>query len=100
MSSQKIRIKASYIIAFDGTQHRYLREGELVYQGEDIIFVGKKYDGEVDKTIDAAGKIVSPGLISTHAHLFESPMDRSFVEDRGSPQFYFSGLYEFLPVRG
>jgi cytosine/adenosine deaminase-related metal-dependent hydrolase len=27
-------------------------------------------------------------------------MDRSFVEDRGSPQFYFSGLYEFLPVRG
>lgn len=100
MSSEKTLIKASYVIAFDGTKHRYLRDGELVYQGEEIIFVGEKYDGEVDKTIDAAGRIVSPGLISTHAHLYESPMDRSFVEDRGSPQFYFSGLYEFLPVRG
>ncbi len=100
MNSKKTLIKASYIIAFDGTGHRYLRDGELVYQDEEIVFVGKKYDGAVDKTIDAAGKIVSPGFISTHAHLFESPMDRSFVEDRGNPQFYFSGLYEFLPVRG
>lgn len=97
--SRTTRIKASYIIAFDGERHRYLLNGELVYQGEDIIYVGKQYEGEVDETIEATGKVVSPGFISTHAHLFESPMDRSFVEDRGNPQFYFSGLYEYLPAR-
>ena len=100
MTSQKTRIKASYIIAFDGTKHRYLKDGELVYAGEDILYVGKEYRGAVDKTIDATRKIVSPGLISTHAHLSESPFDRSFVEDRGNPQFFYSGLYEMLPVRG
>lgn len=100
MASEMTKIKASYIIAFDGKMHRYLKDGELVYDGEDIVYAGKKYEGEVAKTIDAAGKILSPGFISTHAHLAESPMDRSFVEDVGNPQFYFSGLYEMLPARG
>jgi cytosine/adenosine deaminase-related metal-dependent hydrolase len=100
MTAEKTKIKASYIIAFDGTRHRYLRDGELVFQGQDIIYIGKSYEGEVAKTIDAKGKIISPGFISTHAHLSESPMDRSFVEDVGKPQFYFSGLYEMLPTRG
>ena len=45
--SRTTRIKATYIIAFDGKRHRYLLNGELVYQGEDIIYVGKQYEGEV-----------------------------------------------------
>lgn len=100
MTAEKTKIKASYIIAFDGTRHRYLRDGELVYEGQDIIYAGKSYAGEVAKTIDAKGKIISPGFISTHAHLSESPIDRSFVEDAGKPQFYFSGLYEMLKRHG
>ena len=40
-----------------------------------------------------------PGLISTHAHIAGSPLDRSFIEDTGRPQFYYSGLFETLPVR-
>jgi len=47
--SRTTRIKASYIIAFDGERHRYLLNEELVYQGEDIIYVGKQYEGEVDE---------------------------------------------------
>jgi 5-methylthioadenosine/S-adenosylhomocysteine deaminase len=95
----KTLIRGSYIIAFDGERHRYLRDGELVYQDREIIFVGKKYNGHVEKTLNARGKIVCPGLISTHAHLNESPLDRSFIEDRGNPQFYYSGLYDYLPAR-
>jgi len=100
MASGITLIKASYIIAFDGLKHGYLKDGELAYQNDSIIYVGKKYDGPVERTIDASGKVVSPGFISTHAHLFESPMDRSFIEDKGNPQFYMSGLYENLPTRG
>ena len=96
--NEKIKIKGGYIIAFDGAKHRYLREGELVYQGDTIIYVGKKYEDEVNRTIDAREKVVSPGFVCTHAHLAASPLDRSFLEDRGSPQFYYSGLYEYLPI--
>lgn len=100
MAAGITKITGSFIIAFDGENHRYLKDGELVFQDDRIIFVGKKYDGPAQQSIDASGKVVCPGFISTHAHLFESPMDRSFVEDKGNPQFYMSGLYEYLPARG
>jgi imidazolonepropionase-like amidohydrolase len=37
----------------------------------------------VDETVDAVDRLVTPGLISTHAHIAGSPLDRSFIEDRG-----------------
>ena len=99
MAARKTLIKGGWIIAFDGRSHRLLREGEVVFQGNEIIYVGPKYDGDADDRIDAVGKVISPGLISTHAHLYESPFDRSYIEDGGSPLFYYSGLYDYLPAR-
>jgi cytosine/adenosine deaminase-related metal-dependent hydrolase len=43
--------------------------------------------------------LLTPGFVNTHAHLYESPLDKSFVEDMGRRQFYGSGLFEYLPVR-
>ena len=93
------KIKASHIIAHQNDGHRHLRDGEIVWEGNEILYVGPKFQGEVDETIDAAGKIVTPGFINTHTHLYESPLDKSFVEDRGGRQFYGSGLFEYLPTR-
>jgi len=92
-------IRASHIIAFQNGGHRHLKDGVVVWEGNEIIHVGPWFSGEVDETIDATGKIVTPGLINTHAHLAGSPLDKSFIEDRGSRQFYLSGLFEYLPVR-
>src|SRR5204863_7761817 len=92
-------IHAGWIIAFDGERHRLLRDGVVVVEGETIAFVGPRFDGPVDETIDARDRVLTPGLISTHSHLGSSPLDRSFIEDRGSAQFWYSGLFEYLPVR-
>jgi cytosine/adenosine deaminase-related metal-dependent hydrolase len=96
---RRILIRAGWIVAFDGREHRLLRDGVVVIDGERIEYVGTRFDGPVDETIDAPDRVLTPGLISTHAHLGSSPLDRSFVEDRGSPQFWYSGLFEYLPVR-
>src|SRR5712691_11859780 len=92
-------IRAGHIIAYDGHGHRYLRNGVVAIEGDRIVHVGPRYDGVADETVDAADRVVTPGLISTHAHIGVSPLDRSFLEDRGSPQFWYSGLFEMLPVR-
>ncbi len=92
-------IRAGFVIAFDGRGHRLLRDGVVVIEGDRILHVGPRFDGAVDDTVDARDRVVTPGLISTHAHLAGSPLDRSFIEDRGSPQFWYSGLFEMLPVR-
>jgi 5-methylthioadenosine/S-adenosylhomocysteine deaminase len=96
---KRTAIRAGYIVAFDGRGHCLLRDGVVVIDGDRILAVGPRFDGAVDETVDARDRIVTPGLISTHAHIGGSPLDRSFIEDRGNPQFWYSGLFEMLPVR-
>ncbi|MDF2809749.1 MAG: amidohydrolase [Microvirga sp.] len=92
-------IKAGHIIGFQDGGHRHLRDGVVVWEGDRIIHVGKEFVGDVEEVLDAPDKIVTPGFINTHAHLSESPFDKSFVEDRGPRQFFLSGLFEFLTAR-
>ncbi|PYN75661.1 MAG: amidohydrolase [Candidatus Rokuibacteriota bacterium] len=96
-------IHAGHVIAFDGRGHRLLRDGTVIVDGDRIVSVGRRATAAaeiVGETVDAPDSILTPGLISTHAHLGGSPLDRSFIEDRGNPQFFYSGLFELLPVRG
>jgi 5-methylthioadenosine/S-adenosylhomocysteine deaminase len=97
---RRIAIRAGHVIAFDGQGHRVLRDGVVVLEGDRIVHVGPRFEGSADETVEARDRVLTPGLISTHAHIGGSPLDRSFIEDRGNPQFWFSGLFEMLPVRG
>ena len=91
----RTRINAAHIIATQNNEHRHLRDGVVVFEGDRIIHVGKSFDGKADQTIDAPHGVVTPGFINTHAHLAGSPLDKSFIEDRGPRQFYGSGLFEY-----
>ena len=99
MPDRRLVIRASHIVAYQDGGHRYLRDGVIVIEGNTIAHVGRQYTGEADEIIDASRKLVTPGLISCHAHLAGSPLDKSFIEDVGPRNFYMSGLFEMLPTR-
>src|SRR4029453_8114909 len=126
---RRIAIHAGHVIAFDGNGHRLLRDGPVLVDDGRIVSVGPRQAARAaaDETIEARDGILTPGLISTHAHIGGppphppsieardgiltpglisthahiggSPLDRSFIEDRGNPQFFYSGLFELLPIR-
>jgi 5-methylthioadenosine/S-adenosylhomocysteine deaminase len=102
-ASRRVLIRAGHVIAFDGSGHRLLRDGVVLLEGDRVAHVGPRAAGRlpehVDETVDAYDRVLTPGLISTHAHITGSPLDRSFIEDTGRAQFYYSGLFETLPVR-
>src|SRR5262249_10872144 len=98
-----IAINAGHVIAFDGRGHRLLRDGTVVVDGDRIVSLGPRQPAPAAGGVeiaDARDPVLTPGFLSTHAHIGGSPLARSFIEDRGNPQFYYSGLFELLPVRG
>ena len=99
VNRDRIRIDGGVIVAYKDGGHRILTDGVVVVEGNEIVHVGKTFDGQADRVIDARNAIVTPGLINTHTHLTESPLDKSFIEDQGRRQFYYSGLFEMLPAR-
>ncbi len=96
---RRLAIRARHVIAHDGRGHRLLRDGVVVVEGDRVVHVGRTAGVAVDDTVDGGPGVLTPGLISTHAHLGGSPLDRSFIEDRGTPQFFYSGLYDMLAAR-
>ncbi|HLI51673.1 MAG TPA: chlorohydrolase family protein [Thermomicrobiaceae bacterium] len=98
-TEKRTRIDAGIVVAYQDGEHRILPGGVIVVEGNSIVHVGRSYDGPVDETIDARNMLVTPGMINTHTHLSESPLDKSFVEDVGKRQFSYSGLSEMLPAR-
>ena len=61
------RVKARYVIGYDGSGHRTLKDAEVVYRGDSIIFVGRNYGGPVDDEIDGGNSILGPGFIDLNA---------------------------------
>ena len=85
-----IGIKGKWVIAYDGAEHRLLRDGIVVTEGNRIKHVGKSYQGDVDRWIDASHHVVIPGMICTHTHASTAPKDKSFIDDTGARHFYVS----------
>lgn len=67
-------IKSGLVITNDPSR-RIIKDGVIVVEGDSIVAVSKSSDIKqkysVDKTIDAKGKVVIPGLINTHTHMFQ-----------------------------
>lgn len=61
------KVKGKYVIGFEDGEHIIYQDGEVVYEDDTIIYVGKDYTGDVDQVIDEGNCIVSPGFIDLNA---------------------------------
>jgi len=90
----KLGIEGGLIVAFDGYEHKLLKNGIVVFEDDKIIHVGKSYSGNVDKRIDARKRLVIPGLISLHSHMVGAPYERGYRGDLSGRTFFESDLYD------
>ena len=101
----KTLIRGGYVVAYDGQGHRILRDGVVVFEDSEIIHVGKCYDGQVDCTIEANDKLVSPGFVNIHGWgALDVPLRiDSFVGARWQSKAFVVdgvGAEEFEPLKG
>lgn len=83
-----------WLVAWDGAQHSYLKNADLVFSGDMLTFVGKGYSGPADLVLSGAGTMVMPGFVDVHSHPSLEPSFRGIREEHGVPGMYMTGLYE------
>lgn len=91
---------ADYVVAWDAANktHTYVQGGDVAFEGNTLVFAGRGYAGEADETIDGKGYMVMPGLVDIHSHPSSEPLNKGFLDEIGSPGFYNSSLYEYMPI--
>lgn len=82
---------ADTIVTCDAQDHIY-HHCDMLIEDQRIVSIGENHLPEDNcQVIDAAGKIVYPGLINTHHHFFQS-----FVRNFESIECYNMSLTEWL----
>ena len=82
----RTRLRGRYAIGFDGG-HCIIPGGEVVYEDDRIVFVGRGYAGPVDRTIDASDCLISPGFVNLHGVVnVDLQLFRIDVDDFGFPK--------------
>jgi len=96
----KTLLRGGTIVAFDRGEHRILENGVLVFEGNEIRFVGNAYEGRVDHAIGVEGKLVIPGLINTHVHAGLNAGEY-LLNDVGRSEYLGANYLSFLaPLKG
>ena len=91
-------VKGGWVVGWKDATHVLYRDGVVVYEDERIVYVGAGFDGRVDRTIDARGKLVSPGFIDTHVHSGHRASHR-LISDTGRPDYFGQPFLEISVPR-
>jgi cytosine/adenosine deaminase-related metal-dependent hydrolase len=99
MATTVIR-NADIVIAWDSAakQHVSMDGADVAFTDGVIDFVGRGYAGAADVEVEGRGFMVMPGLVNIHSHPSSEPMNKGLIDEIGSPGFYNSSLYEYLPI--
>lgn len=95
----RTKISGGTVIGYRDGGHRVLREGVVVFEDDRIVHVGAD-DGIADDChIDAKGKLVIPGFVSSHAHVNAHEGSR-LITDLGRRDVMRSGFLNYTPNTG
>lgn len=94
-------LTAQWLLAHQDGQHCLVANGEVVFEQSRVIFVGKKFPGEVARRLDFGRALISPGLIDLDAlsdldtYLLATDNQPNWAKGRIWPRSYVErGPYE------
>src|SRR5262245_58055004 len=91
-------VRGGWVVGFAGSGHTLVRDGVLVLEGDRVVHVGRRFEGAVDREIDARGKLVCPGFIDTHVHSGHRASHR-LITDTGRPDYFGQPFFEISVPR-
>ena len=98
MRGMRTLVQGGWVVGFDGRGHELIPNGRVVFENDRIVHVGRAFDGAVDRTIDATGKLVSPGFINCHLHAAVNAGQTVFIAD-GKADYFGSNFIGYVAPR-
>jgi cytosine/adenosine deaminase-related metal-dependent hydrolase len=94
-------IQGGWVVGYDGRGHEIIPNGTVVVEDDRILHVGRAFDGPVDRRIDAAGKLVSPGFVNCHLHCATNATQSVFIDGGLKTDYFGSNFIGYAaPRRG
>src|SRR5437868_4760869 len=96
----RTRISGGWVVGHTNGRHTLDKQHEVVFESDNILYVGPKFDGRVDREIDAKDKLVAPGFIDTHVHSGHRASHR-LITDVGRGDYFGQPFFEIsVPKEG
>src|SRR5712691_4688479 len=96
----RTRIAGGWLVAHHDGKHRLDAGHEIVFEGDNILYTGPRFEGHVDREIDGRGKLVAPGFIDTHVHSGHRASHR-LNTDAGRGDYFGQPFFEIsVPKEG
>lgn len=83
------------VVAYTAGSHRLLHGGDLVFDDDRVVFIGRAYHGASDRHIDVGGKLVIPGLVNLHCHA-DTEAGGRLIADVGRRDFFQAGFLNYF----
>ncbi|WP_433200679.1 amidohydrolase family protein [Dactylosporangium sp. CS-047395] len=96
MTASRKLIRGGTVVSVDATIGD-LPSGDVLIEDERIVAVAPDLDGVDAEVVDATGKIVMPGLVDTHRHLWQSAL-RQIAVDWTLADYFERVIGGFSPV--
>ena len=93
-------IQGGWVVGYGGSGHELIPDGCVVFEDDRVIHVGDRFDGPVDRRIDAGRKLVSPGLINCHLHAATNAGQAVFLDGLKADYFGSNFVGYVAPRRG
>jgi cytosine/adenosine deaminase-related metal-dependent hydrolase len=98
VSAPRTLVRGGWVVGFGGRTHTLIRDGVVVFEGDRILHVGARFEGRVDRELDARGRLVIPGLIDAHVHAGHRASHR-LISDTGRPDYFGQPFLEIAVPR-
>jgi 5-methylthioadenosine/S-adenosylhomocysteine deaminase len=93
-------IQGGWVVGYANNGHELIPNGGVVFEDDRIVHVGARFEGHVDRRIDAAGKLVSPGFINCHLHASTNAGQAVFLDGLKADYFGSNFVGYVAPRRG
>ena len=93
-------IQGGWVVGYDGRGHVLIPNGCVVFEEDRVRYVGRRFEGQVDRRIEALGKLVSPGFINCHLHCATNAVQSVFLDGLKADYFGSNFVGYAAPRRG